>query len=64
MKRLAADAGLYVMLVEASRSGRTAGYRGALQRANDAVAQTGHSLIGETFPLSMAHVFILRKRAR
>ncbi len=54
-------AGLHLTSVVPSRSGRQPDWRRGLQVANELVATAGHRLLGERWPLAMAHVFVLRK---
>lgn len=55
--------GLVLESVEASPSGRYHDWgRRSLQILQEAVARGGHRLVGERWPLSMAHVFLLRPR--
>jgi hypothetical protein len=56
----AASCGLTVSSVTASLSGRRSDWRRFLQAANEMLGVTGHSLFGERWPLSMAHLFVLR----
>jgi hypothetical protein len=59
--RLQAErSGFSVVEVAASPSGRSGGVASFLQVANEAVGRTGMALVGESWPLVMAHVFTLR----
>lgn len=55
----AARVGLSVARIEPSRSGRIPGLKGILQGVNEVVAQAGHRALGERWPLSMGHLFVL-----
>jgi cyclopropane fatty-acyl-phospholipid synthase-like methyltransferase len=61
MGSMAARCGLDIIEVSTSRSGRARGARQVLQRINEAVALVGSRSFGESWPLTMAHLFVLER---
>lgn len=57
----ASQAGLEVVEVCPSPSGRAGGLRSALQFLNEAIGRAGFSVRGESWPYVMAHVYILQR---
>jgi len=57
----ASQAGLAVVEVCPSPSGRAGGLRSALQVLNEVIGRTGFSVRGESWPYVMAHVYILQR---
>ena len=61
LRILAERCGLRVTQVVPSLSGRASDARRFLQGGNELVARVGHAAFGESWPLSMAHVFVLER---
>ena len=60
MEIQAAEAGLRVESVRVSLSGHRDDWRRLLQAAVEAAGSVGHAVLGARWPLSMAHIYVLR----